>query len=148
MTARINRRALAAGLLAASAAPAAASTPYFASSPALRGDNTARLPDHAALWSRMPLPFTPAEAWHLLSPTTQAEIGADGILLGSISPLKLNGVRACTYRPNSGWPLLYEEYKDLPTEKAARAWVEHRIDTRVSTETEQPSITLGSDAPP
>ena len=24
----------------------------------------------------MPLPFTPAEAWHLLSPATQAEIGA------------------------------------------------------------------------
>ena len=76
MTTRINRRTLAAGLLAASAAPAAASTPYFASSPALRGDDTARLPDHAALWARMPLPFTPAEAWHLLFPATQAEIGA------------------------------------------------------------------------
>ena len=24
----------------------------------------------------MPLPFTPAEAWHLLSPETQVEIGA------------------------------------------------------------------------
>jgi hypothetical protein len=44
--------------------------------PVLRGDDTARLPDHAALWARMPLPFTPAEAWHLLSPATQAEIGA------------------------------------------------------------------------
>ena len=38
--------------------------------------DTVRLPDHAALWSRMPLPFTPADAWHLLSPATQAEIGA------------------------------------------------------------------------
>jgi hypothetical protein len=44
--------------------------------PILRGDDTARLPDHAGLWARMPLPFTPAEAWHLLSPATQAEIGA------------------------------------------------------------------------
>ena len=43
---------------------------------ALRGDDSVRLPDHAALWARMPLPFTPAEAWHLLSPATQAEIGA------------------------------------------------------------------------
>ncbi|SDO59702.1 hypothetical protein SAMN05216360_12924 [Methylobacterium phyllostachyos] len=41
-----------------------------------RGDDTARLPDHASLWARMPLPFTPAEAWHSLSPATQAEIGA------------------------------------------------------------------------
>ena len=41
-----------------------------------RGDDTPRLPDHAALWARMPLPFSPAEAWHLLSPNTQAEIGA------------------------------------------------------------------------
>lgn len=70
MSARINRRALAAGLLAATAAPAVASGPI------LRGDDTARLPDHSALWARMPLPFTPAEAWRLLSPATQAEIGA------------------------------------------------------------------------
>ncbi|MDP4006887.1 hypothetical protein [Methylobacterium sp. NEAU K] len=70
MTARINRRALAASLLSATAVPA------IAADPALRGDDTARLSDHAALWSRMPLPFTPAEAWHLLSPATQAEIGA------------------------------------------------------------------------
>ena len=41
-----------------------------------RGDDTPRLPDHAALWARMPLPFSPAEAWRLLSPATQAEIGA------------------------------------------------------------------------
>jgi hypothetical protein len=44
--------------------------------PVLRGDDSARLSDHARLWSRMPLPFTPADAWHLLSPVTQAEIGA------------------------------------------------------------------------
>jgi len=41
-----------------------------------RGDDTERLPDRAALWSGLPLPFTPAQAWHLLSPATQAEIGA------------------------------------------------------------------------
>lgn len=70
MTTRINRRALAAGLLAAAAVPA------IAGEPASRGDDTPRLPDHAALWSRMPLPFSPAEAWRLLSPATQAEIGA------------------------------------------------------------------------
>lgn len=72
MSVRINRRALTAGILAA-AVPAnvtANMAPTF-----FRGDDTARLPDHAALWARMPLPFTPAEAWHLLSPATQAEIG-------------------------------------------------------------------------
>jgi len=47
-----------------------------AATPRLRDDDTARLPDHAALWSRLPLPFTPAQAWHLLSPAAQAEIGA------------------------------------------------------------------------
>ncbi|MCJ2063411.1 hypothetical protein MKK63_11905 [Methylobacterium sp. J-088] len=74
------RTALAAGLLAAAvtvtsdseAAPAV--TANVRSD--LRGDSTARLPGHAELWARMPLPFTPAEAWHLLSPATQAEIGA------------------------------------------------------------------------
>ena len=78
MTTRLNRRALTAGLLAATitgnVASEAAPTANVRSD--LRGDDTARLPDHAALWSRMPLPFTPAQAWHLLSPATQAEIGA------------------------------------------------------------------------
>ena len=68
------RRAVAAGLLAASVAPSASKDRHTV--PTLRGDDTARLPDHAALWARLPLPFTPAEAWHLLSPATQAEIGA------------------------------------------------------------------------
>lgn len=77
MTTRINRRALAASLLAASVAPAAAKGTHLPRT--LRGDDTARLPDHAALWARMPLPFTPAEAWRLLSPETQAEIGAAAI---------------------------------------------------------------------
>lgn len=77
MTTRINRRALTAGILAATAVPAAArNIGKSDDKPALRGDDTARLPDHAAFWSRLPLPFTPAEAWHLLSPATQAEIGA------------------------------------------------------------------------
>ena len=74
MSTRINRRALAAGLLAAAATPTnvvANMAPTF-----LRGDDSARLPDHAALWARLPLPVTPAQAWHLLSPATQAEIGA------------------------------------------------------------------------
>ena len=76
MSARINRRALTAGLLVATGAPVATTAGYFANVPALRGDATPRLPDHAALWARMPLPFSPAEAWRLLSPATQAEIGA------------------------------------------------------------------------
>lgn len=59
----LARRGKLAGLLAASLVPT-------------RGDETERLPDHAALWARLPLPFTPAQAWHMLSPTTQAEIGA------------------------------------------------------------------------
>ena len=70
MSAPINRRAL-----AATAAPTV-TVGFSDSAPTLRRDNTPRLPDHAALWSRMPLPFTPAEAWHLLSPSTQTEIGA------------------------------------------------------------------------
>ncbi|MGU3388541.1 hypothetical protein ACLBYG_28865 [Methylobacterium sp. D53M] len=74
MSARINRRALAAGLLVATTAPAAAVAP------ALRGDDTARLPNHAAFWSRLPLPFSLTDAWHMLSPATQAEIG--GAVLG------------------------------------------------------------------
>ncbi|MCJ2016883.1 hypothetical protein MKK84_05480 [Methylobacterium sp. E-065] len=74
MSARINRRALAAGLLAATAVPAASKSANLADL-ALRGDDTARLPDHAAFWSRLPLPFSLAEAWHKLSPATQAEIG-------------------------------------------------------------------------
>ncbi|MDP4026843.1 hypothetical protein Q8W71_30045 [Methylobacterium sp. NEAU 140] len=77
MTASLNRRALAAGLLAAAAAPAAARDPHLTRT--LRGDDTPRLPAYADLWARMPLPFTPAQAWRLLSPETQAEIGAAAI---------------------------------------------------------------------
>jgi len=62
-------------LVAAFAAVPAFGAPAVAG-PRLRGDDTERLPDHAGLWARMPLPFTPAEAWRLLSPATQAEIGA------------------------------------------------------------------------
>lgn len=76
MSARINRRALTAGILAATATPVIADVPANPWGRALRGDDTARLPDHAAFWARMPLPFTPAQAWRLLSPETQAEIGA------------------------------------------------------------------------
>ncbi|XYD12603.1 hypothetical protein R1A27_34535 (plasmid) [Methylobacterium sp. NMS12] len=74
MAAQINRRALAAGILAASAVPATAKDTRPVGT--LRGDDTARLPDHAAFWSRLPLPFSLTEAWHILSPATQAEIGA------------------------------------------------------------------------
>ena len=63
-------------VLAAALAAAAAGTVPLASASALRGDDGKRLPNHAALWSRLPLPFTPAEAWHRLSAATQAEIGA------------------------------------------------------------------------
>ncbi|GJE57353.1 hypothetical protein [Methylobacterium thuringiense] len=68
-----RRRIIGAALatVAASALPASAALPTT-----LRGDDGDRLPDHAALWSRLPLPFSPAEAWHRLSPATQAEIGA------------------------------------------------------------------------
>lgn len=64
----LTRRALAAAFVMLHLPPAAAS-PF-------RGDDIERLPDHAALWNRLPLPFTPAQAWRLLSPSTQAEIGA------------------------------------------------------------------------
>lgn len=81
MTARINRRALAAGLIAATAAPAVArNIGKSDDKSALRGDDAARLPDHAAFWSRLPLPFSLTEAWHMLSSATQAEIG--GAVLG------------------------------------------------------------------
>ena len=50
--------------------------PIWADEPALRDSDANLLPDHAAFWSRLPLPFSPAEAWHLLSPEAQAEIGA------------------------------------------------------------------------
>jgi hypothetical protein len=80
MGAQINRRALTTGLLAATAAPAVADVPANLRGRSLRGDDTARLPDHAAFWSRLPLPFSLTEAWHMLSPATQAEIG--GAVLG------------------------------------------------------------------
>ena len=79
MTARINRRAVAAGLLAATATATAATVPATKGGhgvPSLRGDDTERLPGHAALWSRLPLPFNPTQAWHRLSSATQAEVGA------------------------------------------------------------------------
>ena len=79
MASRINRRALTAGLVAAAVTVSSDSEAAANVVPVrndFRGDDTTRLPDHAALWTRMPLPFTPAKAWHLLSHTTQAEIGA------------------------------------------------------------------------
>lgn len=72
--AALTRRATLGALAAAASAPAAAKDRHTV--PTLRGDDTDRLPDHAAFWARLPLPFTPAEAWRLLSPATQAEIGA------------------------------------------------------------------------
>jgi len=71
----LPRRNVLASVLAVMTLPAGSALAAMPA-PALRGDDTARLPDHAELWARMPLPFTPAEAWHLLSPATQAEIGA------------------------------------------------------------------------
>lgn len=62
----IDRRGLAFGLLAGSIAPARTAA----------NDKGLPLDTHAAFWRRLPLPYTPAEAWHRLSPTTQAEIGA------------------------------------------------------------------------
>lgn len=65
MIALLTRRSALAGAMALAAADAA-----------LRGDGGPRLPNLAQLWARMPLPYTPVEAWRLLSPDTQAEIGA------------------------------------------------------------------------
>ncbi|MFJ7441264.1 hypothetical protein ACIQW5_26880 [Methylorubrum thiocyanatum] len=68
-----RRAVLSAALASAVAAPLPAlalpATPT-------QGADGEPLPDHAALWARMPLPFTPAEAWHRLTPAAQAEIGA------------------------------------------------------------------------
>lgn len=50
--------------------------PIWERETAPRDSDANRLPDHAAFWSRLPLPFSPAEAWKLLSPEAQAEIGA------------------------------------------------------------------------
>lgn len=95
MAAKINRRALTAGLLATAvvSAPRQAVaqnghsdfsgrsnglsqfSPRNAAKRPLRGDDTTRLPDHAAFWARLPLPFSLTDAWHKLSPATQAEIG-------------------------------------------------------------------------
>lgn len=68
-----RRSVLAAALIGAVAAPLPAAALAPAALPAPEGEP---LRDHAALWARMPLPFTPAEAWHRLSPAAQAEIGA------------------------------------------------------------------------
>lgn len=70
----MNRRSVIGSAIAASLAGVPA--PGLATALQLRGDAGARLPDHADLWARLPLPFTPAEAWRLLTPETQAEIGA------------------------------------------------------------------------
>ncbi|SFV14629.1 hypothetical protein SAMN02799631_05934, partial [Methylobacterium sp. 174MFSha1.1] len=50
--------------------------PIWEREAALRDSDTNRLPDHSAFWGRLPLPFSPAEAWKLLTPEAQAEIGA------------------------------------------------------------------------
>ncbi len=66
MTLQLHRRALAAGLL--TIIPVGN---FAAAEPA--GD---RLPEHNEFFARLPLPHTPSQAWHRLSPATQAEIGA------------------------------------------------------------------------
>lgn len=66
MTLPIDRRGVAFGLLSAYIVPARTAA----------NDTGERLPTHAEFWRRLPLPFTPAEAWARLSPATQAEIGA------------------------------------------------------------------------
>ena len=71
-------------------------------------------------------------------------VDKNGVLLGSIGPLMLGGVRACTYRPSLGWPLRYDKYIDFSTDEAARAWVEDEIGGRPLVEAEQPSIMPGS----
>lgn len=76
MAASPTRRALIAALGTSPAFGATTAIATTVAAPQPRGDDTERLPDYADLWARMPLPFTPAEAWRLLSPATQAEIGA------------------------------------------------------------------------
>ena len=61
---------LGAGIFASAAAPA------LALATALRGGDANRLPSHVGFWGRLPLPFSPAEAWKLLAPEVQTEIGA------------------------------------------------------------------------
>ena len=65
MIALVTRRSALAGAMVLAVADAA-----------LRGDSGERLPTLAQLWARIPLPYTPVEAWRLLSPDTQTEIGA------------------------------------------------------------------------
>lgn len=66
MTLPIDRRGVAFGLLSAYIVPARTAA----------NDAGERLPTHAEFWRRLPLPFSPAEAWARLSPAAQAEIGA------------------------------------------------------------------------
>ena len=66
MTLPIDRRGVAFGLLSAYIVPARTAA----------NDTGERLPTHAEFWRRLPLPFTPVEAWARLSPAAQAEIGA------------------------------------------------------------------------
>lgn len=73
--ARTSRRSLFGAIFGAGVF-AALGAPVAAAKPALRGGDANRLPDHAAFWSRLPLPFSPAAAWRLLAPEVQAEIGA------------------------------------------------------------------------
>ncbi len=72
---RTSRRSIFGAIFGAGAF-AALGAPVAVAKPALRDSDANRLPDHAAFWSRLPLPFSPAEAWKLLSPEVQAEIGA------------------------------------------------------------------------
>ncbi|WP_244276348.1 hypothetical protein [Methylobacterium indicum] len=72
---RTSRRSIFGAIFGAGAF-AALGAPAVAARPALRGGDANRLPDHAAFWSRLPLPFSPAEAWKLLAPEVQAEIGS------------------------------------------------------------------------
>lgn len=76
MTDHLPRRDVLAALFAAMASP-----PGLAA-PAVPRGGVPRLADHAALWARMPLPFTPAKAWVRLDPETQAEIG--GAVIGMV----------------------------------------------------------------
>lgn len=71
MPIRLNRRLLTVGLLATAGAPALASAPDR-----VPANDVERLPDHAALWARLPLPFTPAQAWISLPRDARVEIGA------------------------------------------------------------------------
>lgn len=79
MTPNLSRRALAAGILAT-----IPTSGLSYAEPACEC-----LPSHGEFWRRLPLPFTPAQAFASLSPGTQVEIG--GAVIGMLLAQYIHG---------------------------------------------------------